>query len=212
MRMPRVVLALLVLATVALAGVGIGTATPSYAASGSGCSVFSAHRLSQATQGRLKRLTQHVGAVFEGSVRLPAKADAHKPITVTVHVLAAWKGASATSTAKVVLEPGACRAWTLAHRSPEDYLFLASRDRTTGGFTVSGDAPRVLAHTSAIEKVLGTPLPGGDQSGQRESAVSFRRVGSSVPRSFGRLAAPGAAIAIIGLLGLLVVGRLARRA
>jgi hypothetical protein len=210
--MRRVVLALLVLAAaVPTALVGVGGSVPSYAAGGSDCSAFSGQHLPASARHRLDRLTQRVADVFEGSVTLPQHVNPDKPLTLTVHVLAAWKGISAPTRVKVTLEPGACREWTLAHRSPEDYLFLVSPDARTHRLTAVGDAPRVLAHTAAIEKVLGSTVQGGgSRSGGQK--VTFDRVGAASPHSFRRLAAPGAALALVGVLGLLVVGRLARRA
>lgn len=213
--MRRLLPALILIAVSTVLGVGavgpLGIASPSYAASAKGCSEFSGQHLSRPVRDQLLHATQHVDAVFEGSVHLPRHAATNGALKVRVHVLAAWKGdARAGTTVTVLLQPGQCRTWTLAHRSPEDYLFLVSAGHTNGRFTASGTAPRVLAHTPAIEKVLGTPTLSRGEGGSEK--VVFDRVGSTRPRSFARLAAPGAALALIAVLGLLVVGRLARRA
>jgi hypothetical protein len=63
--------------------------------------------------------------------------------------------------------------------------------------------------TRQVEKRLGS---GAQPEPVPPVTAEFTRVADAEPPAFARLLAPGAALLIISLLGLLVVGRLARRA
>ena len=71
-----------------------------------------------------------------------------------------------------------------------------------------GTSARTARLTRQVEQVTGEGTPLG-QSNQPEEpvAVEFTRVSDAEPDSLTRLAAPGVALALIGLLGLLVVRR-----
>lgn len=177
----------------------VAGAPASYAAAGADCSGLTAKQATRVATGS--------AAVFEGQVSLPKHVNPDKPLRLQVQVLVAWsQGVTVPSTATVTVAPGACRDWMLAHRSPEDYLFFAQQ--ASGGWSIPGDAPRMVPRSSRIVAALGQPVAGGTTTA---TPVSFTDTHATPPRSLKKVAAPGVALLIIGALGLLVVGRLGRR-
>lgn len=171
------------------------------------CSAWSGTSLSADSRKAIRSARNAVDDVFEGRVALPSKAPSKGALRLRVHVLATWKGATQPqTTVTVTFRAGPCRTWTLAHPVHEEYVFFANRT-PTGGLAAAGSAPRVVAHTAPLIEVLG-PATGGTQPTQ---PVTFTLTGATPPRPFLKVAAPGIALLIIGLLGLLVVTRLGRR-
>lgn len=163
--------------------------------------------LSHADREAVARTKAAVDEVFEGRVTLPAKAPASGPIRLRVLVLATWKGTVAQqTTVMVTYRAGPCRAWTLAHPSHEEYLFFVDRTRAGELFAI-GTEPRVVAHTTHLTSVLGPAVT----TPSTPTPVTFTPAGASTLRPFIKVAAPGIALFLIGVLGLLVVGRLGRR-
>lgn len=86
------------------------------------------------------------------------------------------------------------------------WLFLTGPDHTTT--LCDGTRPLRQRDLAKVQRLLGVGerLPAPDP----QKAV-FTRVEADPPQEFTRMAAPGAAAALLGLLGLVVVGRLNRR-
>lgn len=89
-----------------------------------------------------------------------------------------------------------------------DYVFFANGDGAYEATSCDGSGPATDKRIVEVEDVL------GDGTGIEEPpppAPVMTKVEDSAPASAERLAAPGGALVLVGLLGLLVVGRLARR-
>lgn len=71
-----------------------------------------------------------------------------------------------------------------------------------------GTAPETTRLVSQVERLLG---PGREPVAPSRETAEFTPVEFAEPVPLTRMAAPGAALMLIGLLGLLVVGRLGRR-
>jgi hypothetical protein len=90
-----------------------------------------------------------------------------------------------------------------------DYLFLVSGDAPPyAATTCGGSGPANPGRITQVEEVLGA---GEDIAAPAPPAPTMTKVEGAAPASVSRLAAPGGALVLVGFLGLLVVGRLARR-
>ncbi len=90
-----------------------------------------------------------------------------------------------------------------------DYIFLVTGDTPPYAATsCGGSGPANAKRLSEIETVLGE---GEDIAAPAPPAPSMTKVEESAPAPVARLAAPGGALVLVGLLGMFFVGRLARK-
>lgn len=157
--------------------------------------------------GGVERQTSRADAVFIGTVDGVTRVDQQLEIAVTA--TRSYKGTVERSTTVTT----ARRTSACGIGQPEtdtDYLFIvrgAAAPYVANSCDGTGkvDADRV----AQIEGILGTGLAVQPPA---PPTATLTRVEDSPPASLARLAAPGGALVIVGLLGLVVVGRLGRRA
>jgi hypothetical protein len=150
--------------------------------------------------------------VFTGTVADVARSGSARRGTVTydVAVERVYKGAVRSDRVSVTTSRAASLCGLGDLRADHRYVFLA---RTSGSeLTIrscGSTGPAHAALVGKIEKLLGdgrdpSPPPPPQQA-------EFTAVAGSRPPSVTRVAAPGVALVLVGLLGLVVVRRLARR-
>lgn len=143
-------------------------------------------------------------AVFLGDVAAVSQTDDGSQLTMAVQVQRVFKGELDSPDVEVgtAASPGACGLGELP--AGTKYLFL-----TTGGVTsiCHGSQPASDEVMQRVERLLG---PGTPPPAPAPATAERTRVEDSPPQDLARLAAPGAALVLLGLLGLFVVRRVER--
>ena len=157
-------------------------------------------------QGQLAQQVKKADVVFIGAV--DAVATEGQDHTYTVTASRAYQGAPERST--MVESAGGRNACGLgALGVGTTYVFFATGTAAPyAADSCGGTAVANPTKVQKIEKLLGEGTP--VEPPPPPEAV-FTKVEDSAPPGFARMAAPGAAAAILGLLGLVLVRRLGRR-
>ncbi|HET9421227.1 MAG TPA: hypothetical protein VFO49_08830 [Nocardioides sp.] len=150
-------------------------------------------------------------AVFTGLVTSVRRSAPGEPyFTNTVQVEQVYKGPIEVPAVPVLTRQNSRKQPGLGPlQEGERYLFFvrAGTEALSAG-ACSGTGPAVADQVTRIEEVLGEGRPAVPPPAPE---ASFEQVADADPVDFTRSAAPGLALVLIGLLGLVVVRRLGRR-
>jgi hypothetical protein len=129
--------------------------------------------------------------------------------TQTVTVDQVYQGQVTTETVTVQTDRNRTGCSLGALTPDTEYMFFVTGtgDPWVAGGT-SGTRPNSDTVVTQVVQLLG---PGSPPIAPAPETAKFTAVDTSEPRSFSRVAAPGAALALVGLLGLLVVRGVSRR-
>ncbi len=155
---------------------------------------------------------ENADAVFSGTVTMasgPTTSGKHQVMSYDVKVDRVYKGdiTSQTVTVKSSADPTRCGLNGMT--ADTRYLFFA-RDSDSGNLRADrcgGTGPAKSSKTQKVIAILGngtTPIPPTPEK------ATFTRVADSDPPDLTRLVAPGAALVLVGLLGLMLFAALGR--
>lgn len=163
------------------------------------------------TTGMVQDHVREASAVFTGTVEEitpPAGAgDTPSSRTSTVQVERVYKGGMITTATVDVVTTGAFANCTRELERGENYVFFVESDE---GLTATGCGGTTVANAQLITQVENLLGEGRDPVPPEPPTATFSPVNTEDPASLTRVAAPGLALVLIGLLGLAVVRRLAR--
>lgn len=149
---------------------------------------------------------QRADLVFSGTVT--EVTGSGRKATYAVAADRIWKGILTKPDVEVDRASGQC---PLELDADATYVFFVTDD---GGDLVTSRCDGTTKATQKLERtldrVLGESTPIEDTQPETQSA-EFTLVEGAEPETFARLAAPGAALVLLGLLGLVFFGRAAKR-
>lgn len=182
----------------ALAGAAVGLGAPGPATAAAAC-----------PHPGLYQQVKQADVVFRGvvdKVRPVHGKGSHRIRTYKVKADRVYQGSLVTDSVVVTAEVGArCPPPTLAHG--KRYIFFATEQ---GSRLVSTAFTARATHTLTSQVVA--RLGDGEQPHPAPPVkASFTKVADATPPRLSRLLAPGAALVIVSLLGLVVVSRMGRR-
>jgi hypothetical protein len=142
--------------------------------------------------------------------KVTSSARDGKTLTYDVQVERVYKGAAATG---VTLEsPSTKKACALDDLVADRryVIFGTQQGDVVEVNSCGGTAPMTDKLLTAVTGALGAGTSPEPSPGSQPTKATFTRVDDTNPTKFPRLAAPGAALVIIGLLGLLFLRRVGR--
>jgi tissue inhibitor of metalloproteinase len=173
-----------------------------------------AHAACTCAPGHTQTQTKRANDVFTGTVThvtSAAASDGQGGATMTydVDVDRVYKGDIKTSTVQVTSDRSAKTCGLGELPADRRYVFFVKADGAElTSDSCSGTARAGAALVHKVEKLLGDGRPAVPPEPQK---ATFTKVADAEPMSLPRLAAPGVALVLVGLLGLIVVRRLGRR-
>jgi len=173
-----------------------------------------AHAACSCTAGTVQESAHRADAVFTGTLVDQSTgrtgANGSKETTYDIEAETVYKGEVTTADVMVVSPRNACTLGGL--EADQRYVFFVTEDGTS--FTTNRCGGTDVADATLlrkVEKALGEGTDVGEQPAAEPEKAVFTKVADAEPEELTRLAAPGAALVIIGLLGLLFVGFRSRR-
>ncbi len=171
-------------------------------------SQMSAHAACSCKPGNVQQSAQSADAVFSGVLAGqstgPTGTDGARETTYEIEAETAYKGDIRTADVVVTSPKNACTLGKLV--ADRKYVFFVTMDGAA--FTTDrcgGTGPANATLVDKVERVLGTGSDVGVAPPAAAEAAEFTKVDDAEPDSLTRLAAPGAALVIVGLLGLILV-------
>jgi hypothetical protein len=150
----------------------------------------------------------HADVVFRGQVTKAPTQTSGQQATITYKVRAdrVYKASLVTDNVVVTARVGT-RCALPQLKKGNRYIFFVT-EHGSRLVATSGTAPATPTLTRQVTKRLGN---GEEPTQTPPAAVEFTSVSGATPPTLSRLLAPGAALLIVSVLGLLFLGRRARR-
>jgi hypothetical protein len=157
----------------------------------------------------LNQEIKHADVVFRGVVDKAGRAHGKRTHRTRVYRVTAdrvYQGSLVTDKVRVTAEVGVtCPPPDLAQR--KRYIFFVTE---VGSRLVSTSATARASH-KLTDQVVAKLGDGVQAHSTPPAKPAFTKVANAAPPRLSRLLAPGAAVVVLSLLGLVVIGRLSRR-
>jgi hypothetical protein len=171
-------------------------------------SQMSAHAACTCKPGGVQQSAQRADTVFSGTLQGQSTGhtgeDGARETTYDIEAETVYKGEVPTADVVVTSPEDSCALGKL--EADRKYVFFVTMDGAAFTTDRCGGTDRANdTMVRKVEKVLGAGTEVGRTPPPETEAAVFTKVDDAEPASLTRLAAPGAALVIVGLLGLVFV-------
>jgi hypothetical protein len=170
------------------------------------------HAVCTCKQPPVAQQVEEADGVFSGTVSMasgPTTSGKRQVMSYDVKVDAVYKGdiTSTTVTVKSNADPTKCGLSGMSAGTRYLFFVRVNDESALLADRCGGTSPARSSKTQKVKAILG---PGTNPTPPKPEEATFERVADSDPPALTRLAAPGAAMVVLGLLGLMVFGALGR--